>query len=509
MKKAGSFSGVYPWHAVLLALFCVMHKALQYVGLVSFWASVEAFFLLLSITGFIFTVSFFLLKKVSLCFQVATVLGALLFLFGPIKDWIFSVASIRFLSGYKILVPLLSLLAVGLVVLLRRLNGNRRIDYYLNLLFLVWVATDLVLLAAASYPSSQKNGLTSKWPAAVDPIVANKEKPDVYLLVFDCYPSSGYLKQYMQYNNDPFDSMLRSKGFYVVPKTASNYNRTAFSMCSELNGQYLQGLTGKEALLPMYYNKALLSIRTAAVPALFKRLGYRFVNLSIFDIDGSPPLFKETFLAYSELEMLLFDTFFMRANSDLGWNLRKAHRNDLPSAGNAESERMYAAMASKRSFNNLLQDTLKSIAREPAASPRFVYAHFYIPHPPFFYDSTGKPNDLLLVSKNENFRDKQLFLSYLQYGNRVIDSLCSALINGPGKKPVILVQSDHGFVDFEGGPRDTSLLFKNYISFYFPDQHYSALPDSITSVNIFPLLFNHLYNADIPTRPDSSFVLKF
>lgn len=508
MTKATSFSGVYPWHTLLLALFCVIHKTLQYAGLVSFGAVVEAFFIFLFIEILVFAVSFFLLRKLSLCWQITTVLSALLFLFGPIKDLLFNVQSLRFLSAYTFIVPLLSLVAFGLLVVLRRVNGHKRIDYYLNLLLLIWVVTDLLSITMASQSMSQRNQLTGKWPVSVKEVPADKQKPDVYLLVFDCYPSSAYLKQYMQFDNEPFDRTLRRKGFFVVPKTASNYNRTAFSMCSELNGQYLAGLTGKEALLPMYYNKALLSMRSAAVPALFERLGYRFVNLSIFDMAGSPALFKETFLAYSALDMLLFDTFFMRAKNDLSWIWRSRH-SDQPVTADAESDRMFEELARKRSFNNLLQDTLKSLAREATAEPRFIYAHFYIPHPPFFYDSNGRPNNLSIVSTKEGFRNRQLFLSYLQYGNKVIDSLSSALINVPGKKPVVLVQGDHGFVDFEGGPHDTSLLFKNYISFYFPDQDYRSLPDSITSVNIFPMIFNHLYNAGIPLRPDSSFVLKY
>ncbi len=103
-------------------------------------------------------------------------------------------------------------------------------------------------------------------------------------------------------------------------------------------------------------------------------------------------------------------------------------------------------------------------------------------------------------------RNKTRFLSYLRYTNRVMLQLVDTILQHSARPPVIVVQSDHGFRDFEGGPPATQrdLFFKNYSAFYFPDKAYSGLYDTMSNVNTFPVLLNTYFGTHIPLQRDSS-----
>jgi len=101
-------------------------------------------------------------------------------------------------------------------------------------------------------------------------------------------------------------------------------------------------------------------------------------------------------------------------------------------------------------------------------------------------------------------RNKALFLSYLQYTNKIMLAVIDKIQQGPGGPPVIVVQGDHGFRDFIGGPRQHDLYFKNYSAFYFPDGNYAGLYDSLSNINTFPLIFNKYFNTNIPLQKDST-----
>ncbi len=132
-----------------------------------------------------------------------------------------------------------------------------------------------------------------------------------------------------------------------------------------------------------------------------------------------------------------------------------------------------------------------------------------MPHPPFFYDEFGNENDLGSVLTDRSFRNRSLFLSYLQYTNQAVLDITSKILQIAGKNSLIILQGDHGFTDFEGGPFDRELFFKNYSAFYFPGKNYSAFYDTLSNINTFPILFNTYFNTRIPMQKDSSIFLSY
>jgi hypothetical protein len=78
----------------------------------------------------------------------------------------------------------------------------------------------------------------------------------------------------------------------------------------------------------------------------------------------------------------------------------------------------------------------------------------------------------------------------------------------PTRPPIIILQSDHGArnlkaespgsVILENYPEEfkTSILFALYV----PGYDTSALPQNIDPINTFPIVFNYLFDANIPLK---------
>ena len=69
------------------------------------------------------------------------------------------------------------------------------------------------------------------------------------------------------------------------------------------------------------------------------------------------------------------------------------------------------------------------------------------------------------------------------------------------RPPIIIVQSDHGPHVPGAGRRTHRLRFANLAAFYLPD-HARFIPDTVTPVNEFRLIFNHYFAANLPLLED-------
>ena len=94
----------------------------------------------------------------------------------------------------------------------------------------------------------------------------------------------------------------------------------------------------------------------------------------------------------------------------------------------------------------------------------------------------------------ESQKNKPLFFSYLKYTNKTILEIVNSIIQNSEGNAVVILQSDHGYRDFEGALNFPETFFKNYSAFYFPDKNYSAIYDTISNINNFPVLFNKYFN---------------
>ena len=156
--------------------------------------------------------------------------------------------------------------------------------------------------------------------------------------------------------------------------------------------------------------------------------------------------------------------------------------------------------------DNLFLESVKQESRKKTAHPRFIYAHFAMPHYPYYYD-----RHLQLRNEKELVADMDpghidSYLKYLPYTNRKLRELINTIQKNTNHSAVIILMGDHGYrAKTEDG--DRSHYFKNLNAIYFPDKNYQWLTDTISGVNQFRTLFNSLYKQQLPLLKDSTIFL--
>ena len=323
MKPIRSFLEQYGIHSFLLPVFFILHSYRQYYGLVDIAVAVKILGELI-----LFFLAFFLLvlaitKNVNKSLQLMTLFGFVYLFYGVIKDFVQLTLHASFFSKYSVLLPALVIVTIILArTILKKKKDFRKINLFQNLLLIIFILIDGIALI--SYDNSyflSQNLLTKNSYFNLDSLSNPQHKPDVYFLVFDSYPGTLFLKDYMQYDNSPFNEALQNKGFRVLANPKSNYNRSAFSISATLNFEYLRKIKNFQRITPKEYTDATFTVEHSLVPKFFKHYNYQFYNLSIFDIDNVPSLHPEDFLTLPERNVLLYNTLSERLKRDLVWNL--------------------------------------------------------------------------------------------------------------------------------------------------------------------------------------------
>jgi hypothetical protein len=239
-------------------------------------------------------------------------------------------------------------------------------------------------------------------------------------------------------------------------------------------------------------------IRHAAVFDIFKSMGYQLENYSIFDIGTQHAISDKNSFLPVHSRMLTDKILHNRIIRTSGRLLQKG-KFAIPFL---QREYLYRHDRNNKYAENMI---LESLAEKKTA-PVFCYAHFMMPHGPFYRDSMGAYNPEKLMDDRYN-GSKELFLSYLKYTNSVIQNLVTQIAaNDPGA--VMLIMSDHGNRYFDPSKPHNPYNNNNICAVYFPGGNYAALQEKWSTVNFFRYLFNVEFGQDIPYLEDRVIVVK-
>ena len=141
--------------------------------------------------------------------------------------------------------------------------------------------------------------------------------------------------------------------------------------------------------------------------------------------------------------------------------------------------------------------------------PTFTFAHITAPHPPFVFDAEGLP---LTPSYAYSFFDGNLFpgtqeqyktgyIDQVQFINQQLESTIDAILEKSEIPPIIIIMGDHGSrlsADFIN-PVNTCVRegFSNFAALYLPGVDGSSVPADITSINVFRLILDEYFGADL------------
>src|SRR5215831_3518325 len=373
-----------PVYLILLPVFFVLHGYLENFG---FIALKDAGIVVLSysvLTGLIFIFSFIFFREKNKSALITASWMSFFFFFAALHEFLKQRSPVHILSRYGFLLTAFIIFFVCFFVFLKRTKKPLKgIRFFLNVLLIIYIVVDVGgVIWKASRPDAHQlsvYGFSHKFNySACDTC----KKPDIYFLLFDEYASSVSLQQQYDFHND-LDSFLTSNGFRVQAASHSSYNFTAFSMSSILNMSFIDGIQDVNAVTADDYANCNLLIRENEVIKFLDMQGYDILNYSVFDLAGNPAMVQQSFLPL-KTKLITDRTLFARLNKDIGWLLITRFPFNLFSRND---------YLKHLDNNNRFLNLVKKASVEKKSRPRFIYAHFYMPHPPYFFDRQGHRKD--------------------------------------------------------------------------------------------------------------------
>jgi hypothetical protein len=360
------------------------------------------------------------------------------------------------------------------------------------------VSVLLVTFVGVQLAMAQGEARSSQTPAAVSRAAApvSADSPDIYYVVLDGYARQDVLEHYYALDNVAFVDGLRKRGFAVNDASTSNYYWTFLSLASVLNHRYLDDLVpggvDRESTDRTHLYEV---IRQNATARFLRNHGYRILHMrSTWGATRENP--------YADIELSCGDSpfgdEFVRAVADTSW-LR------------AVMSTAFVDLARCHSSNFTQLGALGA-----TAGPKFVFAHFMLPHHPYLFDAEGRVLRNATLSSQLDFQkrlweDRKAYVEQLRYVNRRTLEMVDAIRSTSRRPPIILIQSDHGPGLIKGLelPEQMRIRFANFSAQYLPDAPRGLVPSDDSAVNLFPRILNHYFGAQLPIMPNRHFYSDF
>jgi hypothetical protein len=345
-----------------------------------------------------------------------------------------------------------------------------------------WLNTDREKAQVKTSISAPQNTITES---------AGDGNRDIYYIILDGYARADVLQKYYGISNGLSDE-LRARNFFVANESTSNYNWTFLSLSSSLNMDYVLNLLPRHPG-PFSRDRTALYelIRNNAAADFLRKRGYQFVHMQ--STWGATK-----FNRYADRQIscngLLANDDFLRSLIDASW-LRVTNQGvglDLANCHNAQFESLGKLGQSSR--------------------PRFVFAHFLLPHHPYLFDKDGRILRNVTLSEQFEFQkrlweDRRAYGEQLAYVNKKVTDLVEAILAQSERAPIIIIQSDHGPNLQDGLSEDEqkAVRFANLAAFLLPNAPQDLIPPNVTPVNQFRLIFNHYFAVNFATLPNRKF----
>jgi len=367
----------------------------------------------------------------------------------------------------------------GLIWLRRPRDDEAQFNRFANLFGAVAVGGPLVMVIMSAARQPHQIEWTPAPAPAPEAIVLQKpaEPRDIYYLVFDRYGSESTLRGQFGHDNRGFLKQLQQRGFTVANRSFANYPKTDISMSSALNMRYHKGGIAPKS----HYMNLLLNHRAGL---LLKQQGYRYHHLGGL-LDG------------------------------IRWN---PHADENYTFSPAPTEYtdillqftpLYPWIGTRSNPRRVLDKftMLQNIPAQPG--PVFAYAHFVTPHEPWKFDRDGARMTRALAATRT---ERENYVNQLIYTNSRILETIDVILARSKRTPIIVIQSDEGpELRYEGDEERSELSQIGQRSgiisaFLLPDRDGASLvPDSISPVNTFRLIFREYFAADLPLLEDRNF----
>jgi hypothetical protein len=168
----------------------------------------------------------------------------------------------------------------------------------------------------------------------------------------------------------------------------------------------------------------------------------------------------------------------------------------------------------RRSQLNNFQSFIQSSA---IPGPKFVFGHVILTHPPFVFSSDGTPitpDYAFSLNDASDFpgtveQYSELYAGQMHFVNSQLEEAIDAILKNAKEPPIILLQADHGpglLTNFNS-IEETCMAgrFSNFSAYYLPGIDPQKMPDDITPVNLFRIIFNEFFGTKLPLLENANY----
>jgi hypothetical protein len=492
------FFKYFPWYLLLWPVFYAYNINASFHGVIAqdtLWTQILKWQLLLVALFFFFRVFF----SNNIHPAILTVwLGFLFFYMQGLKALLARFYFTRPLSNIYFILIFWSIITVALLVFFMKTKSRSlKLSRLLMYIFVVLTFYEVINYAIVI----SKKGIekyAQKYRPTVDmqassPGAGSIKYPDIYYLIFDSYTSTECFKKQFNYDNSVLDSMLLREGFYVAAASRSNYFDSPVSIAATLNMNYIPRADIAKDANELTYFCGLRNLDDNNLWNFLEQKNYSIRNASVFRIKNYPTNLKTIYFGSNDQELLKQKTLEMASfppiSSFFG---KKTIPTPLDFWGTKKENILRDTL--------IIENELKKILAERPSKHIFFYSHCALPHPPYVIDSAGNLRKPVPINgyNPEAYRQQCIYM-------RKIIMKWIQLIKQHSKKPfIILVQGDHGYRYFKN-EINMKECFKILNAWYYSDQDYQGLYNSISSVNTFRVILNKYFGTRLTLLKDTSY----
>lgn len=317
-------------------------------------------------------------------------------------------------------------------------------------------------------------------------------QPDIYYIILDAYGREDYLELLLSFDNSIFINELQTKGFFVGQCSRSNYNQTQLSISSSLNFSYIDSLYDiatakneqeltKQLQEFIFHNNASAFLEQYGYSFFTFQTSFPFSNINDSDKYYQPP---NQSILFGEINK--FEAFLLSLTGLSFFNSPATPFSDLFSS---------IFIQQNTAHKKLTEFQFETLGMLPnIEGPKFVFAHIVSPHEPFIFDKNGDlpdPYPEYIEGHTDN----------ISYINQRVLNIIDILIDESSAPPIIVIQGDHGAVESITN-KDGRFAILN--AYFLPNSD-QQLPDIISPVNTFRIIFNTYFNQNFELLDDVSY----
>ncbi len=408
------------------------------------------------------------------------------------------------LGEWELLVGWAVVAILGLVLIWLFRGYARHVTLPLNIFMAIALLVNLIVIAGFVLNIRPIAASTGSGVTAIGEADPSAPTPDIYWIVVEEYGSQRVLSEDFHFDNSPFLNALRDRGFYIADESTANYLKTAPSIQSARNLEYLDAPTLRsQAKSPSDWGPIYNGLQSPfEVQQFLGALDYRFVYAGTFWAPMATHPSAEINYVYEGLTSEFLETLqqatILRALRDLGPQAPYDWRRNR--------------------WNQTLYELRSLEHASDLGGPKFVHAQLALDHEPYVFHPDGS---FVTEDEEREMSHEQQYVGQLQYTNTQMVAWVDQLLDVPeDQRPIIMLLADEGpwpngyrynerTYDWTSAtPTELAQKFGILNAVYLPGKsaEEAGFYPSITPVNEFRVLFNAYFGLDLPLLPDRNYI---